>query len=224
MGDQTREFVDVLMARAVKACEEEPLALLMEQYMKVLLAEALLGCGYHIREGAHSNDKDWILTRADGLTIATMAERPKRKKGTGSRDLRASKGAVQFSAEVKTYGEFGSRDHFERSGFLKDLGRVSSGLSTVSLVAVAEKLYNDSRGVKLTNVGRKPSPEHVLAEILPESGTIPLSGGSVDHRFEWKCAKLRIRAKRVKSPLPGNPARVIFVLTQDVAEGASLNP
>lgn len=167
-----RAVIEAMIDATIEDCRSNALALLAEGHLKTVLLHRLLSLGLFLREGSH-RDADWILGLKDSKLFVFQDKRDRDTAQEGSRDIRIE--VPRLHIEVKCFSEFGAKDFFERgeNGLGGDLDMIAEGHADVAFLAAHGKLYDDARGVKTDPRGRKPKPESILKELLPEMSLIP---------------------------------------------------
>ncbi len=211
-GNNMIELTCRLFDAAVKLVGDDEMALFQEHYAKTLLVVALLECGYTVREGAHENTSDWLISRRNGALHTEKAQR-----GTTRSDIRVHD--PEAGIELKVFAEFGSKDAIQRDQLIKDLRSVSAGKATFLLLLLPRKLFDDATGNKSDNRGAKPKSN--LQSLFPNTVDVG-TDHATEHEGLLDTDRFAIRAQRVVTNFCAHRERIVLLFAKGAKCGSGL--
>lgn len=200
------KLLDFLLTSATNAGASHPMALMQEGHVALELKKNLVDKGYTIREGSPRNDSDWLISK-DG--VQHKAKLVVRNGAAQSKpDIRIEE-PISVAFELKVFGEFGSKDTFNRgairnangkakngNSFLWDLEAVTSRLAKAAIVVCGARQYDTARGIRWDNRGRNAGV--MLGDLLPLRGE--WSGTHATHSRTWNGTDWSIRGLTTIEP------------------------
>jgi len=182
MNAEQLAVTDLILNSAAEAATDD-LVLLQEGAMKIAILRRLLDSGYSIREGSPRSSEDWLITRSpQAKRLTTRIATRSRRSGNTKPDIRVES-PTMLRAELKVFGEFGSKDTFNRgeiynqsgkpknyNSFLWDLQALEDGNADLAIVTASARCYDTARNQRWSNRG---SPAEVCLDgLLPARDTL----------------------------------------------------